>query len=99
MNYTEEQILEKAKTILQDLQGKFFKEENIDKIWFEEKDEVARPRGKIMPAWTVSINEPIFDSTNFLTISDETGEPLYIQSSHKVVEIEKDTDGNYLRKE
>lgn len=100
MNYTEEQILEKAKKILQDLQEKYYKEENIENAWFEEKDEVARPLGKIMPAWTVSVNEPVFDRSEFLVISDETGEPLYMQSSWTtVVEIEKDSAGNYIWKE
>lgn len=99
MIHTEQEMMAKAKKVLQDLQKEFYKEENIEKIWFEEKDEVARPRGRVMPAWTVSIDEPIFDTSIFLTISDETGEPLYIQSCHKVVEIEKDKEGNYIRKE
>lgn len=100
MNYTEEKILLKAKKVLQDLQGEFYKEENIEGTWFEEKDEVARPLGAIMPAWTVSIHEPIFDTSTFLILSDETGEPLYIQGSWtSISEIEKNSDGNYIRKE
>lgn len=96
MNYTEQQILEKSKKILKDLHGQYYKEENIDKIWFEEKDEVARPNDKIMPTWTVSVNEPIFDTSEFLIISDETGEPLYYQNANMVIhEIKKDDNGNY----
>ncbi len=98
MNYTEAQVLEKARSVLKDLQGEFYKEENVENAWFNKEKDVAR-LGKTIPAWTVSINIPILDSTNFLTISDETGEPLFIQSSHKVVEIEKNADGNYIRKE
>lgn len=48
-----------------------------------------------MPCWVAVINEPIFDTSAFLTISDETGEPLYIQNKHITREIEKNSDGNY----
>ncbi|MDM1074384.1 hypothetical protein HX001_18045 [Empedobacter brevis] len=96
MNYTEEQILIKAKKVLTDLQKQYFKEGNIDKIWFEEKDEVARPKEKVIPTWTVSVNEPIFDTSEFLIISDETGEPLYYQNANmRIHEIQKDDNGNY----
>ncbi len=96
MNYTEKQILEKAKKILKDLQKQYFKEKNIENVWFNEKDEVARPTRAIIPAWTVSINEPIFDASEFLIISDETGEPLYYQNANMIIhEIKKDDNGNY----
>ncbi len=96
MNYTKEQIIVKARKVLQNLQGKYFKEEHIENTWFNEKDEVARPRGSVIPTWTISINEPIFDTSEFLVISDETGEPLYYQNANMIIhEIKKDNDGNY----
>lgn len=99
MNYTKEQILDKSKKIFSDLLGDFFNEKNIENILFDKEDEVLRPKKSIIPTWTIAINEPVFESTNFLIISDETGEPLYIQSSHKVEELTKDSNGKYIRKE
>jgi len=97
MKYTEEQILEIAKKVLRDLEKEYYKEENIENTWFVEKEELARGanKGKEHPCWIVSVNEPVFDSSQFLTIDDETGEPLYLQTKHAVHEIQKDEDGNY----
>lgn len=95
MQYNKEKIFEKAKKILTDLNPDFFKVENITKIVFTENDEVIKPVGKTLSTWTVIINEPIFDSSIFLIISDETGEPIYIQNKHTTREIEKDKNGNY----
>ena len=96
MNYTQEQMLIKAKKVLQDLQKQYFKEENLLGVSFREKDEVSRPRGKIMDTWVAVIDEPIFEASEFLTISDETGEPLYYQNANmRIHEIKKDDNGNY----
>jgi hypothetical protein len=95
MNYTEKEILEKAIKILNDLNPQVFKVENLKGVSFSKEDNVARPRGKVMDTWVAVIEEPIFDTSIFLTISDETGEPLYIQNKHGIREIEKDNDGNY----
>lgn len=96
MKYTEKQILEKTKKILQDLQGQFYNEENIKNARFSDKKELSRPEGKTAPVWTVSIDEPVFDAWEFLTISDETGEPLYYQNANMIIhEIQKDDKGNY----
>ncbi len=98
MKYSKEQILEKSKKIMKDLQGDNFDFYQIETIFFTEKDELARPKGKIIPAWTVAFDLQVFDTTDFLIISDETGEPLYIQSKHLVMEIMKDADGKYVEK-
>jgi hypothetical protein len=98
MNYTEEKVLEKAKKILKDLQKEFYIEENIENVWFQKERSMREDENKTHSCWIVVIGEPLFGSSIFLTISDETGEPLYIQSKHKVSEIEKDSDGNYFRK-
>ncbi|MDE5438005.1 hypothetical protein KRE40_07775 [Elizabethkingia meningoseptica] len=96
MNYTEEQIFIRAKKVLKDLQQQYFKEENIEKAWFNDKNEVARPRGTIMPTWTIAVNEPIFETSEFLIFSDDTGEPLYYQNANMIIhEIQKDDNGNY----
>lgn len=96
MKHTEKEILELAKKVLFDLQGIYYKEENIKKILYHEKDEVSRPKGKIIDTWVAVIDEPIFDASEFLTISDETGEPLYYQNANmRIHEIKKDSNGNY----
>jgi hypothetical protein len=99
MNYTEEQILEKSKKILKDLQKEFYNEVNIENTRFQKDRPIRGNEKKTIPCWITSVDEPIFDTSEFLTISDETGEPLYFQNSHKVIEIEKDKNGNYKWKE
>lgn len=96
MIQTEEKIMIKAKKILADLQGEFYNEKNIDGVRFIEKDKIIIPRGKILSTWTVFIREPLFDSSIFLIISDETCEPLYIQNKHGIAEIEKNSEGKYF---
>lgn len=97
MKHTEEQMMSKVKQVLSDLQGSFFKEENLKKIVFEPNrvPRIADNEGKITPCWIAVIDDPIFDTSVFLTISDETGEPLYIQNKHSVEEIAKNSDGKY----
>ena len=97
MVHTEKQILEKAKLILKDLKGKNYKEECIRKISFNKEKMVLKPEEKIIPAWTVSINS-LFENIDFLTISDETGEPICYQNfTTKILEIAKDETGKYYR--
>lgn len=98
MKQSEEKIIAKAKRVLKDLQGKYFNEKNIEGAWFQEKYSLARPLDTFKDVWSVSINEPVFDTTDFLKISDDTGEPLYIQSKHLIMEIMKDADGKYVEK-
>lgn len=97
MNYTEEQILDKSKQVLKDFKGKYYHEKLIEKVMFDPEEEPIRGESKIIPAWTIVINEPVFDSLTFLIISDITGEPLYIQTKHIVSEIAKDQNGKYFR--
>lgn len=99
MKHTDEQMLEKAKQVLKDLQKTSYREENFKKIVFTKEDDVARPEGKKIDTWTAVLDEPVFDRLLFLVISDETGEPLYFQSPHRVSEILKDDKGIYYRKE
>jgi len=98
MNYTEKEILEKAKIILKDLQAKYYNEKNIAGASFEREKVLSGNENKKIPCWTVLINEPVFKSAVFLLISDESGEPVYIRSKHKTSEIIKNTDGTYARK-
>ncbi len=97
MKHTEQEILEKTKKILKDLKGEFYSEQNIKKVVFNPDREISRGKnaGKKMPCW-VAVIDALFDSSEFLTISDETGEPLYIQGKHSVYEIQKDKNGKYL---
>jgi len=101
MKHTEHEILETAKKVLRDFRKDRYKEDDIEKVFFDEKDELMRGKnkGKTHPTWTASILAP-FDNIDFLTISDETGEPLYYQNFNMIVyEIGKNAEGNYFRKE
>lgn len=100
MKHTEEEILETAKKVLEDFRKGRYKEGDIENAFFSKEKELYRGKneGKTHPCWTVAIKAP-FDNTDFLTISDETGEPLYYQNFNMIVyEIGKDTEGNYYRK-
>lgn len=95
MNYTEAEILEKAKQILNDFNPQHFDEKRIEKIRFSVDNVAREDRSKIIPAWIVSIHEPVFDNYTFLAIADETGEPLYIQNKHMAKNIVRTGDGKY----
>lgn len=98
MIHTEEQILERAKLILKDLKGKNYKEGCIHKISFTKEKEVVKPERKTIAAWTISVNS-LFGNIDFLTISDETGEPLYYQNfNFQISEVTKDNENKYNRK-
>jgi hypothetical protein len=99
MKHSQEDILAIAEKVLKSLQKQFYNKENIRGGSFKEEELLRGGKeGDIAPVWTVCIDEPVTDSAIFLTISDETGEPLYIQNKHGVAEIEKDADGNYRGK-
>jgi hypothetical protein len=101
MLHTEKQILGLAKIVLKGIFKDLYKESDIENAYFNEKKELYRGEneGKEHPCWTVAIKAP-FDNADFLTISDETGEPLYYQNFNMIIyEIGKDKDGNYFRKE
>ena len=98
MKYSETQMLLKANKILKDLFKQYFKEENVEKIWFNEKADIPRQIGKVMSTWTVCVYDSLSDADEFLTISDETGEPLYYQNANTIItEIARDENGNYYR--
>tara|TARA_B100000678_G_scaffold55027_2_gene44086 strand:+ start:26670 stop:26957 length:288 start_codon:yes stop_codon:yes gene_type:complete len=70
-------------------------------IYFQEEREIARGenKGEKINAWVVSLEDnSFFDTIDFLTISDETGEPLYFQMKHRVYEIFKNEEGKYYLK-
>lgn len=101
MKHSEQEILEKTKKTLQGIFEDLYKESDIEKVVFNPKKELYRGdnKGKPHPTWTAIIKAP-FDNTDFLAISDETGEPLYYQNFNMIVyEIGKDAEGNYFRKE
>jgi hypothetical protein len=97
MIHTKEEILIIAHKVISDLEKTFYNKEAVKGASFKKDDELMRGsrKGEKAALWTVAIIEPYFDTAIFLTISDETGEPLYIQNKHGVAEIEKDADGNY----
>ncbi|MGH1518657.1 hypothetical protein [Chryseobacterium sp. JK1] len=97
MIHTETEILGKTQQVLKDLKGKNYTDSCINKISFNKEKEVSRPERKIIAAWTVSI-KAIFDNLDFLTLCDETGEPLYYQNFNcRIMEIAKDEAGKYFR--
>lgn len=98
MKHTEAKILEKAKIVIKDLHGDHYSDSCINSIFFNKEKEVSRPVRKIIAAWTISIKS-LFDNTDFLTISDETGEPLYYQNfNYRITEIIKDNNNKYCWK-
>lgn len=106
MNYTKEQILELALKTLKDINFECDRNIDIKNISFNESEKP--PQGefgdKEIPTWTATVEHGklLFGESRsgFLIISDETGEPLYFQTSMvTLMEIEKDENGNYKRKE
>lgn len=86
MNYTEDQITEKAIKVLSDLNPNYFRAESLDGINYSVDRNI----------WIICIYDSIFDASDFLTISDETGEPLYYQNFNMIkAEIIKGPDGIY----
>ncbi len=100
MKHTEKEIFEIIKKTLKDLYKDLYKESDIEKVVFDNNEELIRGKniGKKHPCW-VAIIKSLFDSTDFLVVSDETGVPLYIQGKYLTSEIERDSEGNYYRKE
>ncbi|WP_294292925.1 hypothetical protein [uncultured Chryseobacterium sp.] len=97
MKHTKQEMLIKALKILKDLNPQYFKDENLKKIIYHENDELSRPKGKIANTWVAIVDDPIFDASEFLTISDDTGEPLYYQNANMIIhEIQKDNNVNYF---
>lgn len=100
MKHTEIEMLEVTKKVLKDFRKGRYKEDDIENVFFDPKKELYRGEneGKKHPSWTVAIKAP-FDNIDFLTISDETGEPLYYQNFNMIIyEIGKDENDNYYRK-
>jgi hypothetical protein len=97
MIHTKEEILILAHKVMNDLEKQFYQKDAIKGASFKEDEVLMRGprRGEKAPLWTIAMIEPHFETAVFLTISDETGEPLYIQNKHGVAEIEKDAGGNY----
>jgi hypothetical protein len=87
MIHTKEEIKIILDTLYKDLESSY-NEDDIN-IYFKEERELARGdnKGDKIKAWVVSIEDRFFDTVDFLTISDETGEPLYFQTKHRVFEI------------
>ncbi|MFL9839214.1 hypothetical protein ABS768_17035 [Flavobacterium sp. ST-75] len=99
MESAENDIFKKAKQILQDIQGEYFKEKNIDKKIVFEEYRLLRGGDTVHPTWVVCVNEPVFGVSQFLEISDITNEPLIWRTSMvSAFEIKKDTNGKYFIK-
>ncbi len=97
MKYTEEQILAKAKKVMKDVKGKFYSEDCIEGALYQKADKIisGKNKNKIMPTWSVSI-KAIFNNIDILTISDETGEPLFYMNFNTLIfDIEKDEKGYF----
>jgi|688.fasta_scaffold96853_4 hypothetical protein len=97
MKHTEEQIIEKAKEILKDLDGKYYFEDCVNKATFKNIDEsfIAKNMDIKGAVWSISIHS-LADNLDFLVVSDETGEPLYYMNFNTLVfDIEKDEKGYF----
>ena len=95
MIHTKEEIKIILDTLYKDLESSY----NEDDIHIYYKEEIELARGDIeggkTNVWKVSIEDRLFETVDFLTISDETGEPLYFQTKHRVFEIEKNENDKY----
>ncbi len=99
MNYTEKQITEKAIQVLKDIDGKYYRENCIAKVSFHKNDEIHFPKNKTLDTWIISISS-LFNNTDFMIISDETGEPLYYQNfNYTMTELMLKDNGVYGYKE
>ncbi len=102
MKYTKEQIVAKAKLVMENHLEKYYTEKCIDediKYIGKEVIEYGKYKGKKDSLWLIAINS-LFDNHNFLHISDETGEPIYYQNFNSYIfDVEKDKDGKYFMKE
>ena len=104
MKYSKIEIEKKALKLLNDIEWVYDIEEGLN-AHFKEKREISKGenKGETKPCWVISLGTGKFlfgeNRPAFITILDETGEPLYIQHSQAIIEIEKDSDGNYKKKE
>jgi hypothetical protein len=101
MKHTKEQIIGKAKQIMKDLDEEFYFEDCTDGAIFEENYEIisGKMEGKMISCWTVYI-KAMFDNTDHLFISDETGEPVLYHNFNMILfDIEKDETGKYYKVE
>ena len=97
MNYTKEEILDKATTILKDLNGKYYFEGCVDDATYIENKLIAfgRFKDEKQSIWIV-MAKAFADNVDLLIISDKTGEPLYYQNFNTFVfDIEKDDKGYF----
>ncbi len=81
MKHTEAQVLAKAHEVLKDLYQQFYNAEDVEGCHFIPEEEAIDFSHFTGNQWSISILDKVFDRYSFLTISDETGEPLYLQSS------------------
>lgn len=101
MKHTEEQIIKKAKQIIKDLDEEFYFEDCTDGLIFEKNNEITdgKLKGETIPCWTVFV-KAIFDNSDHLLISDETGEPILYHNFNMILfDIEKDKNGKYHKVE
>lgn len=99
MNLSEEKIKQIALQTFIDLQYSLG-EKDIEKIWFEKEDQslIDEDNVEINPNWIIALNDPIFDSSFFLTISDKTGIPLFFQTKHKKIMLALSEEGKVIEK-
>ncbi|MGB3592027.1 MAG: hypothetical protein WBA16_10125 [Nonlabens sp.] len=102
MNYTKDEIIEVAKTVMKDLDGRFYREKSVDKDpSFNENEEMkyGKNKGQKVNIWFFSMNT-IGDNKDHLYISDVTGEPIFYQNFNTFVfDIVKNSNGKYELKD
>jgi hypothetical protein len=91
MKHSEKEIKDKAKIILDDA-GRNYDFKIIKALFLSDDLMISgQYKGKKIPAWTVVIHSTfLFEETSdFLMINDEDGEPLYLQTKHGPYVIKK----------
>lgn len=100
MKHNEKEILDKAKVILDDASNNY--DYSIDKVIFHKVELInfGKHKGKELSTWLVIIDSTFLsqETTDFLIINDDDGEPLFLQTKHQSFEIEK-VNGTYAFKD
>lgn len=97
MKHTEAEITQIATKVLKDIDGPYYREKCIEKVWFEKEEVLLKgtDEGQKHPCWTIAVNA-IFNNTDYLIISDESGEPLFYSNFNYITtEVIKKQDGSY----
>ncbi len=92
MKLPESDVIKIAEKVLRDLHQEFYVENCIEKVFVD-------PGSTNTAIWLAAFKISAFDTTEFLSISDETSEPIDLQTStEEPLKLIKGDDGKYRYK-